>query len=278
MTLSKVTTFILISFIMGLTTTACGPQKNGTESILVRSYRLIDENRMDEAITLLTQEQKQNPSEQVNVTLASAYAKKSGLSIREITKSFSQAQAIASVDTSSLTESPNYFDQNIGQLGKLTTVNSQHFRFFSVVPKIEESKIIYLEYACKLLNSTQLTDPANHIYAAIIKIVLARSYLSLSKPQMSVVSSLDDFKKPLLKSSRFIASATGNFLAAMPEKQKEIAEFQTQLNSLIDQLALTEFNVSFNQGMQEPNFAAAYQKFLESIGNGSQQIGPTDKK
>ena len=149
----KICVLILVFLIYG-----CSQSKpKSEESTLLRSYRLIDSDKEDEAIGLLSHELQVRDSQaaegtdqsseatQLRVTLASAYAKKAGLTIREIARAYDMARSLASfkIDKQSVVN-PTENDQKVADLSNLVLQEIRLIQTITIIPKVEQDQQLYL--------------------------------------------------------------------------------------------------------------------------------------
>lgn len=249
----------MLSFCIG-----CGREnKAQDETPLLHAYRLIDENRTDEAISLLSDEltkisqtgsnddRTQAEITELRVTLASAYAKKAGISIKEIAKSMDLGQKIAKTDFEVndniiIIGSPKG-DQSLKEIIHLFAYYLKLVKNLSVIPQVEESNVVYLTRALKVLDGTQNLKSADLLYTIILELVyfktiLSSKELSDSAPRVVVkkgqcVVDVFKFKQLLEKLSKVILSGYENLAKLFPANEKKYESDAKSIVSALDTIS-----------------------------------------
>lgn len=246
---------ILVLLIYG-----CSQSKpKSEESTLLRSYRLIDSDKEDEAIGLLSHELQVRDSQapegtdqsaeatQLRVTLASAYAKKAGLTIREIARAYDLARSLASFKISKENlVNPTENDQKVTDLSNLVLQEIRLIQTITVIPKVEQDQQLYLYQSIRILNSISNLSPADLIYSVIVKVVYVRTLLEsnqikailpkIVKENNQCVAKLSEFRNYLQKATKILLSAYDNLATALPEKKEEILNSSRSLVELSSNL------------------------------------------
>jgi hypothetical protein len=251
--------FLLLALFSLLTGCDNKEKKHNRNDVLLESYRLIDEDREDEAIGLLDSriEEFSDDSPEnlelknLKVTLASAYAKKAGISIREIGASFSKIKNIADLKTENFQTSnaTNGVDKNLSQFSNIILDTFKFVNTFSALPKVSQEKMPYLTHAVKILNSTNGLDYTDRIYSALLKIILVKSMFEspelhsilpyATKENETCVVKTFEFSEYLLRTSRILLSAVKDLEQSYPDKKgqfsaqgKKITEWTESLVSI----------------------------------------------
>lgn len=261
--MKKISGFVLLAFMLMLMGCQSKNSQQQDESVVLHSYRLIDENRTDEAIVLLTDEinkLSKNTSEannsaemiELKITLASAYAKKAGLTVREMAKAIKQSQQIANINTMTTTSTSAEYAKNekiLHDFSELLLTYFKSFQIISVIPKIEPAKIVYLSQAVKIISSISDLSPADLIYSAVLKVVLVRTLLEsneikqiipvITKENNECVAKVGEFRDYLVRASKILISGLEDLTKALPDKKDEymrsahdIVEFSTHLSEI----------------------------------------------
>ena len=288
--LQLISTLFFLSSI--LLFSACAPKTaSQEESTLLRSYRLIDDNKVDDAISLLTdaterlelENSLQNEEEikDLKVTLASAYAKKAGITIKEIAKAADLAKK-----TTSFNIKKELIEKNT--LIKISEQSQQMFNFFvtilrstrviSIIPKIKAAKLDYLKQSIKILNSVPNLGPDDLVYSALIKIIYVRNFLDqsllgksitkLEKVNNQCVANFSIFRDHLLRATQTLSSAYGDVGKAMPKKKTEIVKGLATLDEMTKNLI--QFKAA--QVIVDNVMASSLENIFVELGFGSQNL------
>lgn len=170
---------LLALLIMSYGLIGCGPKRDQNENTVLLAYRLIDENRTDEAIALLEKELSKDPKNtDYTLVLASAYAHKSGIKIQKLVPLFAHADTLKNLKQkwtsakrgSAHSERINIFAANVARLfGQASAVMAT----YSAIPTIVPKNAVYLEHAIYLLNS--LGDKLKQedvVYRMVLEVIL----------------------------------------------------------------------------------------------------------
>lgn len=179
-----------ISLILMLTMFSCSrPHQEADESVVLRSYRLIDEQRTDEAITLLESELKSDPlNYDYKAVLASAYAHKAGFRIQKLIPLFSIIEKLTKanqyfVKTNSHSGDSDLTEDQKKDLAKKSEVTSRKlstavlkishvFEAFDSIPIFDNQQIVFLNYAISILESFhEKIKPEDTVYKVLLKIL-----------------------------------------------------------------------------------------------------------
>jgi hypothetical protein len=239
----------------------CGGKENHQEeSTLLRSYRLIDNDKADDAISLLSDEidQRDNASAdgldtsaettELRVTLASAYAKKAGITIHEISQSYVLAKKISDIKLQNDFENfQTENDRKITDISKLLLGQIKIAQTLTVIPKVNSENIVYLHQAVKILDSAPNLTTADLVYSSILKIVLVRSMIESDSlksilPKASdinkdCVADFSNFKNYLLKTTKILLGSFDDLIKALPEKSSDIVKTIADIKELSENIA-----------------------------------------
>lgn len=164
----------------------CAPEKKQqNESTSVKAYRLIDEQRTDEAIQLLETSLREEPDNQdYKIILASAYAHKAGFGVQKLiplmsrAKSFKQDDALflKIIEELKKDEKP----AQIMQLARLFNQMSEFAKIYNAIPSTESVyEVAYLEQAIDILNKVgKDLKPEDALYRGVLEILLLKHILS----------------------------------------------------------------------------------------------------
>lgn len=171
---------ITIVISIGILFTGCSSVKQDkTMDPALEAYRLIDEQRTNEAIQLLEDSLDKHPDNaEYKVVLASAYAHKAGVRIQTLVPIFSQAgkikKANAQIKDADLNKS-NSERVNDGALAiaNLLTQYAGIFEAYTSIPFVNPELAIYLRQAIQLLNSIGPSIKSEDIlYRVVLEVVL----------------------------------------------------------------------------------------------------------
>lgn len=261
--------FAFIAFVI----VGCGGSKHQqSESVLLRSYRLIDSGQPDDAIALLHDEidardakaangqDQSGETNELRVTLASAYAQKAGITIREIAESYQLGKKIAQVKFKDIDASyRSEGDRKVTTMLNMVLIHFRTIETVTIVPKVPSDRLRYLEQAVKVLDSTAQLGQADLLYAAILKLVTVRSMLESDNlkaviPKSSdinkqCVANFSGFRDYLLRATKILISGLDNVMQAMPDKREELTRNSNDVSevaaglSSINAAAITIFSV-----------------------------------
>jgi hypothetical protein len=154
---------------------------SGSETATLKAYRLIDENRMDESIQLLQDEiqAKENRKEiddeyysYISI-MASAYAKKAGITMRTLVQSYNQIKT-SLARTDELIPKKKSADKNqrvIQDIEEQIRNYTKLSRILKIMPVIDDNSLVYLNYAIALLDKIPKPATADHMYRIILRVV-----------------------------------------------------------------------------------------------------------
>jgi hypothetical protein len=167
---------ILISL---LSLVACGPKSKPQETDkILTAYRLIDEQRADEAIALMENALIEEPNQdQYKEVLASAYAHKAGIKIQTLAPAITQGQKIKSIKMAPQESSGNS-NQTVQNMASMFAGFSSFFEVYAAIPLVDADHVAYLEQSIAVLNSLTKTKQENALYRAVLEIVLLKHYLA----------------------------------------------------------------------------------------------------
>ena len=274
--------YLLVLFLLVFGCSQSKPKSE--ESTLLRSYRLIDSDKEDEAIGLLSHELQVRDSQapegtdqsveatQLRVTLASAYAKKAGLTIREIARAYDMARSLASFKISKKSlVNPTENDQKVTDLSNLVLEEVRLIQTITVIPKVDQDQQQFLYQAVRILNSTPNLSPADLIYSVIVKVVYVRTLLEsdqikallpkIVKENNQCVAKLSEFRNYLQKATKILLSAYDNLAAALPEKKEEIVNSSRSLVELSTNLGTLNSAGVFIFGLNQNKLNDLYRIF-----------------
>lgn len=286
---------LILSFFVPLLMVACGKSnKVSNETPLLRSYRLIDENRTDDAINYLTSQiderdavapsgQDDSPdTTRLRVALASAYGKKAGVDVHAMAKAFQAGKSIASVkavkfDKIDEAKASNQ-DHQLEALAVWIVESLKGVEVVEVIPKIEADKIMYLQQAIRILNSTPKLLPGDLVYSALLKVIYVRAEFEVSELKTVLptvhqengqcIAKVSDFRDYLVRASKLLLSAYDDLGNAMPTKK---AQFQKDSQVIVD-LTTSIASVTAATDILDTVSLDTMNRIYKSLGLASQNI------
>lgn len=164
----------------------CGTKNESQQNdTVLKAYRLIDEQRTDEAIELLESSLTQDPSNsEYKAVLASAYAHKAGIKIQKLVPVINQSDKLKKMNdkipeigsNQSTTEKVNAGALNIAML---LTRFAGFFEAYASVPLVDKNQATYLTHAIYLLNDIGAQIKQEDVlYRAVLEIVLFKHILA----------------------------------------------------------------------------------------------------
>ncbi|MBL7542950.1 MAG: hypothetical protein JNL11_03995 [Bdellovibrionaceae bacterium] len=173
--------FCITFFIGQLVLIGCDSKKNRSqkETPTLLAYRLIDEQRTDEAIELLERELKKDPDNQQHKSvLASAYAHKAGIKIQKLVPIITQTERLKKLKdnfvelgpTISTSERMNASAINISiYFIKLSAIVDT----YAAVPILTTNEAVYLKHSIGLLNSQgKQLSVDDVLYRVVLEVIL----------------------------------------------------------------------------------------------------------
>lgn len=166
--------------LIGLALASCSKKEEPQESTMMRSYRLIDEGRSDEAIDLLEQAEDENPKDiAIKVTLASAYARKANVRVQTLAPVvFAVQKYDALQDANAKGTSSSSAAKGVGLVLSAIERVSSIWAIYAAIPNMEKDQLPYLKHAVQILDAVagELT-PKDHVYRGILKAVILKSVI-----------------------------------------------------------------------------------------------------
>ena len=226
--------------------TACAPKKKTEEKPLVKAYRLIDDQRTEEAIAYLEELLAKEPDNaDYKVALASAYAHKAGIRVQTLAPVITAAK-----NANDLGEKLMAGLNALGPSDKKTIGNyigdliEANHRILAVVglikaiPDVDGTGIQYIHQGLTLLDEIEKIRPADAIYRAVLRIVeLKHDLVSNGFTDTKAVNALDatcafdptELRKVIARQSQLISKIVGDVAIAQPSEAKRLSEVQTKL-------------------------------------------------
>lgn len=177
----KIFVFYILPLFLIISCNRSKPEKR--EDPILKSYRLIDEQRSEEAIILLESELVNNPnSVKLRSVLASAYAHKAGIKLQKFVPLLYQIRQNLKNKTK-LSELKLFTNQSISKstlvLSNLFLKLSSIFEIYNAIPNISTLDSVYLKYAIHLLKTMPSEIPKEDlIYRGILEVILFKHLIS----------------------------------------------------------------------------------------------------
>lgn len=146
----------------------CSKDKSAAKNDeILKAYRLIDDQRTDEAIELLESSLRKNPNQyDQKVVLASAYAHKAGIKVQKLVKAVQLSKNLKDLKK-------KLPDQSSRSLAALFMRLSKALSTFNAIPSVSVEQSEYLRHAIEILKSLEdQIRPHDAVYRAVLNIVL----------------------------------------------------------------------------------------------------------
>jgi hypothetical protein len=236
---------IVLSLILSVVAFAgCNKKKDVDQDVILRSYRLIDANRTEEAINLLEDELARHPdNRKAQLTLASAYAHAAGFKVQEIA---GLVQSLKAEKLTKLNLNSNDLRRNPKSIASAFKYFSQVFTIYGDIPIIEKDKFPYLEQSLHILKLFEQASPTEAAYRSLIRILYIK-YILNSALQNSMVDVVDknECKMDLHKMNGAFITVAEEFhdlfadLAILsPAKSEKMLRHQEKVDKMMTGLVL----------------------------------------
>ena len=246
---------LTLSMTLGLLA-GCSDENHGKEDALNHTYRLIDEQRDDEAIQFMdgTIRDQQNQDLQTppeyTVALASAYAHKAGIRIQQFVGIIDASKKMSSVPDAFKKVLPEGSDPNsrldffltnsVGLMTKFSAI----FEIYTTIPSLHEADQIYLQQAISLMESVGDARPENAVYRAVLRIVQFKYLLSmnlLGNPASGVLTKnctvdVSKIQATLNRFEQLADKIIHDFTIAAPAQQSAMDALRDQIKAQIQAL------------------------------------------
>ncbi len=258
--------FLILTIIMSITSSSCQRKdKSESEDVVLKSYRLIDENRADEAITLLEAELKITPdSYDFRSILASAYAHKAGFKIQKLAPLVTIAKKLSSLKIKKEENLKNESHKSLDSSQSILKLNYA-FEVFDTIPVILPEKIVYLDYAIHLLNSLDTKIRTEDVvYRALLKVLRLKYKISakISVNANSNFSSNPTCKADLSGLDEYVQSVAKEFLSLIDDVKAANPDQKEKLDILSQDVeeSISSFKKVANPADQLDDVASALLK------------------
>lgn len=196
--------WILLAVVALSGSVGCDRSPSGpSESISVRSSRLIDEQRTEEAIQLLEPHVRANPDDiDAAVSLSAAYAHKAGFQFRNFYGMLNQilehSKRLKAEPDPVNTESASTAERAIATWTHHSGRMFGLIRIFEAIPSLTKSNIEFVRHGVQILNSKeQLLRPKDRAFRVLIRAVIIKHLLTqIAEPRAPVASPKKDGQNP----------------------------------------------------------------------------------
>ena len=277
--------FVFSSFLFG-----CGNKKdNSRNDTVLEAYRLIDEQRTDEAIELLETSLSQEPSNtDYKAVLASAYAHKAGIKIQKLVPVLSQSDKLKKLNDKlsevSKTESASV-RVNAGALNIAVILAkfSGFFEAYASVPLVNKDQATYLVHAIYLLNDIgNKIKPEDVLYRAVLEIVLLKHYIAegfigefiepQTKGEQTCKLDLGNVNDTIIKMGKLLIDIYNDIGFANPKQAVDMKEMAEQTSDSVTNLtiattAVTVLDEAANIFLRQAAIQNGFGKIIKCGGN-----------
>ena len=236
--------FLMIA-ILGFTT-ACAPKRKSEEKPLLKAYRLIDDQRTEEAIAYLEELLEKEPDNtDYKVALASAYAHKAGVRMQTLAPVVSAAKDANDLGEklmAGLNALEGSDTKTIGTyIGDLIEANQRLLAvvgLIKAIPNVDGTGIQYIHQGLTILDGISEIRPADAVYRAVLRIVqLKHDLVSNGFTETTAANALDatcvfdptELRKVISRQSQLLSKIVGDIAIAQPSEAKRLSEVQTKL-------------------------------------------------
>lgn len=239
----------------------CADKKqNQRDDTVLNAYRLIDENRNDEAIQLLETSLQDDPSNyDYKAVLSSAYAHKAGIRIQNLIPAVQKSSQLKKINENSKLGASDTLGGKIdsgalviaGMLGKFSGV----LETYASVPTVDKTQSTYLIHAIYLLNSLGTgIKPEDVIYRAVLEIVLFKYYLAEGfigefvepkvKDEVSCRLDLGNVNDSIIKIGKLLIDIFNDIGFANPKQAEDMKRLSTETSDSISSLTIATTTVT----------------------------------
>jgi hypothetical protein len=238
--------FLSLSLSSSLLTGCGATPKDEKEETVISAYRLIDEQRTDEAVALLESALEKDPKNyEYKSVLASAYAHKSGIKIQKLVAAINASDKLKSFNDPLAGAKPDQTNDNRVDTSANSTITllsrfSDVLKTYSTIPVVDATQAIYLKQGIYILNDLgSEIKPEDALYRAVLEIVLFKHILANQL--------IGEFIEPATK-----------------DKKSCIVDFST-LNSAIVDLGKLLIDIYNDAGIINPKQAATSKELAEQV-------------
>jgi hypothetical protein len=172
-------------FLLSMTISCAKSRQQTQDDPVLEAYRLIDEQRTDEAIELLETSIANDPSNTTyKPVLASAYAHKAGIRIQTLIPFLVESEKLKKMDSkpsesSKLPTAGEQLNASVLSISQLLRSFSTASEVYASIPLISKKNLVHLNQAIFLLNDAGAKiKPEDALYRAVLEVVLFKYILA----------------------------------------------------------------------------------------------------
>lgn len=157
----------------------CGQKKNSEtaeQDVILKSYRLIDADRTDEAIELLERSLSEKPDHvPYRVVLASAFAHKGGFKIQKFVNLINKRNEFKRLKEvfKKQKSDPGASQSTALSIANILNGSALLFEVYANIPTLDETQAVYIRHSISILKDIGPTiAPGDALYKAVLEIVL----------------------------------------------------------------------------------------------------------
>ena len=235
----------MLLFLTAASLSSCGQSKNVNETPINRAYRLIDEDRDQDAIAILLEQVEAHPdSAECKAALASAYAHHAGFKIQEFGNFFVDSKKMSDI-SDTFTGSNNKVeeiefkvDDFALNFSNLLLKYSKMMSVYKDIPSIKKENEIYLEEAIKIMESIKAPRQSDGTYLAVLRAVQFKYFVaadlvgSIGNTQLvagNCTLNLDAVTTSITKLGRLLMGVYDAMATANPSKLKQFNEQKAKI-------------------------------------------------
>ncbi len=248
---------LLILVLVSTGLIACGKDKdkNAESDVIVKAYRLIDEQRTDEAIQLLEDELRRTPENyHLKVVLSSAYAHRAGIKMQTLFPAMRELRKIKGFGKKSSSTPRRPGDPRPPQntiavlaIAKLMNQYAGVIEAFTSIPTVNASQRQSLEHAINLLGRLDSDIlPEDAIYRAVLRVVLFKNTVTQNLmgdvPSASTGTCRVDFGSAgdtIVTLGRLLVDIYVDVAIANPKNRKDLERRSTQVTEVTEAMTST---------------------------------------
>jgi hypothetical protein len=175
--------------------------------------------------------------------LASAYAKKAGISIRELARTVDLTQKISNLK--GIDSKPVNFSETDAALNAVSNLLLLQVKFIESIralPFVTEPNLFLIDQAIRNIDQIEDNTPADLIYLAILKAIYSRSLFErvesansdsfFTQRNGACTIQVNQLRTLLLEVSKPLAGAVEDLIKALPEKKSQLEETKLKIETL----------------------------------------------
>lgn len=257
----------------------CGQKAKTQKDPVVESYRLIDENRTDEAIELLESELKANPTKdqklKMKLALASAFAHKAGVRVNKLVNMVKKLEPVSKIELKRDPLEPSAsanekIDQQILGITQMIKAFSGVLDFYAAIPNLQQSSdVSFVKNAVSILEDIEDIKPEDALYRAILRIIVFKHSIADLIGQSSPLQ-MNDCKPDLLDLSARLSNAGYIFIELLSDLAIASPKQADALNSKASEIGsfVSDFSIfaATTTALDEVSTALAKNSIFEMMG------------